>query len=153
MNSAAKDVEQSLHTRDPVVLVVDDDPLVLNAVRRCFRDDPFEVITARSCDEALAWASEVPVGLVIADQVMPGMNGTELIAAIRSRHPGTPCALLTGFRTWSVVRRAADAHAAAVLDKPWSDRLLRETALRLLGRTTDSPEHEDSTRFDMGREG
>ena len=78
VNSLAREAEQPLHARDPVVLVVDDDPQVLDAVRCCFRDDPFEVITAGSCDEAFAWASEVPVSLVPVLHPLGGHDAVSL---------------------------------------------------------------------------
>lgn len=133
----AENVPDPLLTRESVVLVVDDDPQVLNAVRRCLRNESFEVITAGSSDEALGWMSEVPIGLVIADQVMPGMTGTELIRAVRKQFPQTPCAILTGYRTSSLVREAATVKADTILYKPWSDQGLREATLRLLGRSPE----------------
>jgi DNA-binding NtrC family response regulator len=135
---------------DPVVLVVDDNPQILNAIRRCFRNEVFKVITVGSCDEALGWMSKVLVSLVITDQVMPGMTGTELIRVVRQRYPETPCALLTGSRTPSLAREAAEARAAALLEKPWSDQGLREATLRLIGPGPKGlgSDADDSAGFD-----
>lgn len=154
VSTQVRDVPQPRRTGDSVVLVVDDDPQVLNAVRRCFRNESFEVITAGSCDEALGWLSEVSVNLVITDQVMPGMTGTELIQAVRRQFPEIPCALLTGYRTPSIARDATKAQASAVLYKPWSDQGLREATLRLLRRSPEGPaDAQDSAGFDLGGEG
>ena len=155
VGTVVRDVRQSRRTGDLVVLVVDDDPQVLNAVRRCFRNESFEVITAGSCDEAFGWMSEVSVNLIITDQVMPGMTGTELIQAVRKRFPEMPCAILTGYRTASITREATKAQDVAVLYKPWSDQGLREATLRLLRRGPEgrAEDAQDSTEFDMGGEG
>jgi DNA-binding NtrC family response regulator len=155
VNTFVQDVRSPMRTRDPVVLVVDDNPQILNALRRCFRNEGFEVITVGSSDEALDWMSEVSVRLVITDQVMPGMTGTELIRVVRQRFPEMPCALLTGSRTPSIAREAAAAQAAVILDKPWSDQELREVTLRLLGRGPKGlgSETGDSAGFDPGGKG
>lgn len=118
--------------RGRVVLCVDDEPGVLNAVRRSLRDEPYDVITARSSEEALGWLDEVPVDLVISDQRMPGMLGTELLKEVRKRSPKTAIALLTGFRSAATVVQGLEAGAETFLYKPWDERHLVETVRRLL---------------------
>jgi DNA-binding NtrC family response regulator len=120
--------------RDRVVLCVDDEPGVLSAVSRSLRDEPYDVITARSSEEALGWLDELPVDLVISDQQMPGMPGTELLKEVRKRFPNTAVALLTGVRTPATVDRGLEAGAETFLYKPWDDQRLVETVRRLLGR-------------------
>jgi len=119
----------------PVVLFVDDDPGVLNAVRRSFRDEPVEILTAGSADEALGWIGEMPVDLIVTDQRMPGMAGTELLLEVRKRSPKTAGALLTGFPTPSTVRSGRESGADAVLTKPWNDDVLVRTVRRLVGKS------------------
>ena len=129
-------VEQRKHhppwNRGRVVLCVDDEPGVLNAVRRSLRDEPYEVITAGSSEEALGWLDEIPVDLVISDQQMPGMLGTELLKEVRKRSPDTALALLTGIRTPATVLRGLEAGAETFLYKPWDEDHLVETIRRLL---------------------
>jgi DNA-binding NtrC family response regulator len=118
--------------REPVVLCVDDEPAILNAVRRSLKDEPYEVITASSPEEALGWLAEVQVDLVITDQRMPRMTGTELLHEVRKRSPKTARALLTAFRTPSTICRGLESGTDTFLSKPWDDGVLIETIRRML---------------------
>ena len=119
-------------TADPIVLLVDDDPGILNAVRRALRNEPVEVLTAASSDEALGWLEELPVDLIITDHRMPGMSGIELLDEVRKRYPQTARAMLTGSRTPSTVRQGREAGAETCLYKPWNDQVLVDTVRQLL---------------------
>ncbi|HVE42652.1 MAG TPA: response regulator [Planctomycetota bacterium] len=133
MDASDRKVQSDPLNRDPVVLCVDDEPGVLHALRRSLRNEPCNVITAGSPDEALGWLEEVPVALVITDQRMPGMSGTELLDEIRKRFPGTARALLTGYRTPSAVREGLEAGADTFFFKPWDERYLVDSVRRILG--------------------
>ncbi len=79
------------------VLFVDDEPLVLDALRRMLRDK-FHTYTADSGEKGLAAIEENgPFAVVISDMRMPGMNGAEFLARIRKDAPDTVRMLLTGF--------------------------------------------------------
>src|SRR5262245_19191871 len=79
-----------------VVVCIDDDAPVLSAVRRLLRHEPYEVITTIDPAEVLRLVGTREVNLIIADQRMPQMLGTELLKAVRQRSPGTICVFLTG---------------------------------------------------------
>lgn len=119
-------------TAEPVVLLVDDEPGVLHAVRRALRNEPVEVLTAASSDEALGWLDELPIDLIIADQRMPGMSGIELLHEVRRRFPRTARAMLTGYRTPSTIRKGLDSGAETFLYKPWNDQVLVDIVRQLL---------------------
>ena len=133
MNALAEQIRAGRRSGNPVILIVDDDPEIRRALRRCLRGERYELITADSGDQALERLSDGPVDLVITDQRMPGMWGTDLLQEIRERLPRTPCAILTAFRTLSVIRDGIDAGAATILFKPWKDGKLRSTVRHLLG--------------------
>lgn len=59
------------------IMVVDDEPANLRLLKRLFRRD-YQVITAASGDEALELLSEHDVSVIVRDQRMPGMTGSEL---------------------------------------------------------------------------
>jgi CheY-like chemotaxis protein len=134
MDASAQLVEAGRRTARPLVLVVDDDPKVLAALRRCLRREGYEVVTAGGAREALERLSDGAADLVIADLRMPGMTGTELLGEIRGRFPQTSCAILTGDHALTVIRDGGRAGAVAVLFKPWKDEALRDTVRRLLER-------------------
>ena len=80
------------------ILAVDDDALILVNTAAMLEDLGHEVTTAYSGHEALsALARMKRVDLVVTDQAMPGMTGTELIAAIRRERPDLPILLATGY--------------------------------------------------------
>jgi len=80
------------------VLVVDDDNLVLANTSAMLDDLGHEVLEATSGEQCLRLLRRLEdVDLVITDQLMPRMSGTELIAAIRSERPDLPIILATGY--------------------------------------------------------
>jgi CheY-like chemotaxis protein len=80
------------------VLVVDDDPLVLMNTAAMLEDLGHDVLEAISGEQALRMLRRGNgVDLVITDQLMPGMTGSQLIAVIRSERPELPIILATGY--------------------------------------------------------
>ena len=79
------------------ILVVDDEPLVCDAVRMMLDFDGHQVKTAASGKEALAMFQEGQFDLVITDFEMPGMKGDELAAAIKAQAPNQPVVMITAY--------------------------------------------------------
>jgi DNA-binding NtrC family response regulator len=95
------------------VLLVDDEPYVRSSLKRGFefRNEPFEVLDAGSAREALVILEAKTVDLVIADQDMPGMLGTELLAEVHQKYPNTVRYMLTGQGTLDVAIQAINSGA------------------------------------------
>src|SRR5512140_2917594 len=79
------------------ILVVDDEPLVCDAVKMMLDFDGHEVKTAGSGKEALGAMETGTFDLVITDFEMPGMKGDELAAAIKARNPKQPVVMITAY--------------------------------------------------------
>jgi len=90
------------------VLLVDDEPLVTRGLRLALRHEPFRVFTAGSAEEALALLAWQAMDVVISDEKMPGMRGTDLLAEVRHRSPRTLRMLLTGQTSLQLVIRAVN---------------------------------------------
>jgi CheY-like chemotaxis protein len=133
MDAFADLLTRRRRTDRPLVLFVDDDPMVLAAIRRCLRRERYDVITAGSAREALERLTDGVPDLVIADQRMPGMSGTDLLLEIRERFPFVPCAIITADHALTIIRDGGRAGASAVLFKPWKDQSLKLAVRRLLG--------------------
>ncbi len=112
----------------PALLVVDDDPQVLAAVRRDLRSryrEQYTVLSAGSGEEALAAARELKtrgdsLALVISDQRMPGMPGHEVLARSREIYPLARRVLLTAYSDIdAAVRAINEARVDHYLSKPW----------------------------------
>jgi thioredoxin reductase (NADPH) len=107
---------------------VDDDPQVLAAVRRDLRSryrDEYMVVSAVSGQEALATARELKsrgdsLAMIISDQRMPGMLGTDVLAKSRELYPVARRVLLTAYSDIeAAVRAINEAHLDHYLSKPW----------------------------------
>ena len=119
----------------PVVLLVDDEPSMLSALRRTLRREGLSIETAGNANEALARIdASPPVDLVISDHRMPGRSGAELLAAVRKHSPGTARILLSGWVGEIDPAALRAAGCAAVLSKPWDDAELKAEIARALGR-------------------
>lgn len=107
----------------PAVLIVDDDRWVTKALGRLFQSHGHRILTANSGAEALQiLAQESKVGVVVSDQNMPAMSGTEMLAEIRRQHPDTMRILLTGRADLDSVVEAINKGAIyKFLIKPWDN--------------------------------
>ena len=112
----------------PVLLIVDDDPQVLAAVRRDLRSqyrEQYTVMSAKSGQEALETARELKsrgdsLAMVISDQRMPGMLGNEVLARSREVYPLARRVLLTAYSDIeAAVKGINEAHLDHYLSKPW----------------------------------
>jgi type II secretory ATPase GspE/PulE/Tfp pilus assembly ATPase PilB-like protein/DNA-binding response OmpR family regulator len=115
------------------LLLVDDDPNVLSALRRVFRLESYELLFAQNSDEALRILEDKPVHLIISDHMMPGMSGSELLGRVRERWPDTIRIMLTGHADTEAVMGSVKGGAVyRFILKPWNDDDLRlSTALAL----------------------
>ena len=112
----------------PVILVVDDDPQVLAAVRRDLRSryrEQYTVVSAGSGREALVTARELKsrgdaLAMLISDQRMPSMLGNELLAKSIDIYPLARRVLLTAYSDIeAAVKAINEAHLDHYLSKPW----------------------------------
>lgn len=104
------------------LLCVDDEPNILNALRRLFRPQGYKILTAGSGSEALALLDKEPADLVISDMRMPEMSGAQFLDAVRRRWPQTVRLLLTGYSDIdSTVAAINAAQIARYISKPWND--------------------------------
>lgn len=79
-----------------IVLLVDDDPQLLNALGRVLHREKYKILTASSAEEALKIMSGICVSVIVTDQKMPGRSGVELLKDVRQRFPDTVSIMLTG---------------------------------------------------------
>ena len=81
---------------EQTVLLVDDDPHLLAALRRALRHEPYEVVLAETADAALWLLGTTAVDVLVTDQRMPGMSGAEFLTKVRAEHPHVISIMLTG---------------------------------------------------------
>ena len=120
-----------------LVLIVDDEPAQISLDRRILAQENFEIVTAGSGAEALDAVEKLgrPPDLLITDYMMPGMDGRELAAALRARHPDLKVLYQTGYSEKLFGPRELLEPWAAFLEKPFTSRGLREAARLILNDT------------------
>jgi len=109
-----------------LIMLVDDEAHVLSALTRALMDEPFEIITANSGDQALELMEGRNIKAVVSDERMVGMQGSELLAEVKRRSPDTVRILLTGHATLDAAMRAVNVgEIYRFFLKPWDDTQLR----------------------------
>jgi len=88
------------------VLFVDDEANVLHGLARALRGQPYRILTARSAEEAMWTLKTHPVDVVVTDEQMPGMSGTEFLTWVASHFPEVIRIVLTGHATVPATIRA-----------------------------------------------
>ncbi len=109
------------------VLFVDDEINILSSIRRALRREGYRILTATSASEAFSLLAKNPVQVVISDQRMPEMNGTELLVRVKSMYPETVRMVLSGYSEISAVTDAINKGAVyRFMLKPWDDEKLKD---------------------------
>ena len=111
------------------ILFVDDEANVLKSMRRIFRHENYELLTAASAAEALTLLERhQPVHVIVSDHRMPAMTGTELLKQVKATYPKTIRIMLTGYADTDAVMGAVNEGAVyKFITKPWNDDDLRLT--------------------------
>lgn len=115
--------ENSMNNR---ILLVDDETSVLSALKRALFDEPLEIVTSTSAEDALEIMKEQRFKVVISDERMNGMQGSEFLAQIRENHPLTVRIMLTGHATMEAAMKAVnEGEIYRFFSKPWDDHDLK----------------------------
>ena len=88
------------------VLLVDDEPNVLHGLTRALCHQPFGILTATSAEEAMWIFKTRHVDVIVSDERMPGLSGTELLAWVAEHYPEVVRILLTGHASVETAVRA-----------------------------------------------
>jgi CheY-like chemotaxis protein len=103
------------------VLVVDDEPVVCDAIQLVLRHQGLHVTHVSTAEAAFADPALQTCRLVICDMMLPGQSGLEAIRAMRRQRPALPIILITGYATAINLARSIEAGASAFLAKPFDD--------------------------------
>lgn len=108
------------------ILIVDDEPQILEELQTLFELEGFSVTTSLSAEEGLRRLQETPAQLVIADQKMPtGMSGTAFLTQVKASYPGTVTMILSAFSEPDYLMEAVNqAGVHRYLLKPWKQEEL-----------------------------
>jgi two-component system, NtrC family, response regulator HydG len=101
------------------VLVVDDEVAIRRSVARILGAKGFDVLTAEDGEAALSLLNTTSVDVVLADLVMPRVDGMELLARLRDRHPEVEVIMMTAHSSVDAAIKAVRAGAYNFLSKPF----------------------------------
>lgn len=109
------------------LLLLDDEPNILNALNRLLRREGYRILTASSAQDAFDKLARQPVQVIMSDQRMPEMSGIDFFARVRQLYPDTLRILLTGYTDLDAITSAINVGAVhKFLTKPWDDDNLRD---------------------------
>jgi len=103
------------------VLVVDDEPVVLQLFSRVLSEKGLRTRTASSAEEALKLLEEGGIACVLADKNMPGMDGIEMLRRVREAQPHCAFIVMTGYASTESAIEALRLGAVDYLQKPFED--------------------------------
>jgi two-component system, probable response regulator PhcQ len=111
----------------PQVLLVDDEPEVISAIKEALFHEPYEIIGVGDPVEALRLLGTKTFDVVVADEKMPNLGGAEFLSAVRRDFPATVRIILTGHATvGSAVRAINEGAVYRYLLKPFPASALGE---------------------------
>jgi CheY-like chemotaxis protein len=101
------------------LLVIDDEQMILDAIKIIFEDMGYEVVTTMVPADGIAAATSRHFDLILTDLRMPVSNGAEVTETIRAARPDARVLVITAFPNDPLVHRALDAGAIDILRKPF----------------------------------
>jgi DNA-binding NtrC family response regulator len=108
------------------ILLVDDESNVLSALKRALFDEPLDIVSVTKAEEALEIMKHDHFKVVVSDERMPGMQGSEFLARVKEEHPHTIRIMLTGHATVSAAMKAVnEGEIYRFFAKPWDDTNLK----------------------------
>ncbi len=120
------------------ILVIDDEPAVVDILVTCLREEGYGAVGAETSDEGLKLAILSRPELVLLDIALPGMNGIELLKRIRSIIPTTRVIMVSGNTDPVLVREALELGALAYVDKPFDFAYLKRVIAMALAKGFDN---------------
>lgn len=103
------------------ILIVDDEPAILEILRTVFEDSSFAVETCGTAEDALSRLRREIFDILLTDKNLPGMSGVELIAKVRANNDRLPIVMMTAFATAQSVKETMHLGIDAYLEKPFTD--------------------------------
>ena len=122
------------------ILIIDDEQIVLEVLRKILELEGYEVVTAANGDEGIELFSQKPFDLVVTDMVMPEKDGLQTILDLRKEDPDLAVIAMSGGGTISKERYLAVAgylDGIITITKPFSLESITEAVAKLLSETDE----------------
>ncbi len=123
------------------ILVVDDEPVVIELLRELLEDRCDELFTEGTGEKAVERIKRTPLACLLTDKNLPGIDGLKVIRAARQEQPHCACILMTAFSSTESAVKALRLGANDYLEKPFED-------LDLVGEKIDNAIRNQRARFE-----
>jgi two-component system probable response regulator PhcQ len=142
------------------ILLVDDEPNILKALRRCLAaidvsqldGDALKIEAFTSPEAAIECSEDQDFDLVVSDYRMPTMNGVEFLARMIELQPKAPRVIISGFADRDAIIAAInEASLTRFIEKPWNDEELRRTVISILSGAAKRPGANRSADLQLRR--
>lgn len=110
-------------------LVIDDEPVVCQSLRKILTKQSFNVEEAFSSESAETKLQNKEYDLIFVDLKMPGKDGMEMLLSIKAKYPNTPVIMITGYASIETAIEATKLGAYEFLSKPFTPEELNKVAL------------------------
>ena len=114
------------------ILVIDDEPVILNSCRKVLEEDGFDVYLVPSADEALKAMKKEVFDLLLVDVKMPKHDGIYLMQKVKEKWPDVPIIVMSGYPTPDTITDGAKMGADAFIAKPFTPDELLETIRQVI---------------------
>ncbi len=129
-------------TLKKVILLVDDDPSILNAFKLLF-EGKYELVCVERAEDALYILKQrKEFNLIILDYRLPDLDGIELFKKIRKEDRVTPILFISAYGTKELLAQMLDVRPHGFIDKPWNNEHLEQKIARLVGTNPFQQVHE-----------
>ena len=116
------------------VLIVDDSPAQINALKKLVEDWGHETLTAQNGDEALQIARQEQPNVILMDIVMPGMSGCDLAERLTTDWPTLKVLYMSGYSANVIAHHGILKEGVQFLSKPFSRETLAAKLREILER-------------------
>jgi DNA-binding NtrC family response regulator len=128
-----------METRPAIsLLVIDDEQIVLDSVKKQLRDENYLIHAVLTVEEALQVVDREKIDIVLTDLMMPHTDGLELMGMLKGRFPDMPVIVMTGYATVSTALQATRLGASGYVAKPFTKAELKEVVQRAVHLVTGS---------------
>jgi CheY-like chemotaxis protein len=121
------------------ILVVEDEPALLDSTARILRRHGYTVLSAATGTQALAIAAEQEVHLLLTDSVMPHMSGNELAERISALLPGLPILFMSGYSEGVIGPQRIVSEGMPLVEKPFTTEVLLQHIRTTMYGDADTP--------------
>jgi NADH:ubiquinone oxidoreductase subunit E len=129
------------------ILVVDDEPVVINSCERVLKDEGYHVDSALRGKDAMHMMEDNYYNLILTDLKMPEMDGITLIEWIRKAKPDTGVVVITGYPSQHTVQEALDLGCIDYVPKPFTPTMLTDVTHKALERIEEAIPVEEIADF------